>query len=192
MAALFTRRSNTIFGIALAAIAFVILAVVVAPMIYIRTPYASGRFDPIEQPVQFDHRHHARDDAIDCFYCHPGAEKSGVAGIPPTELCMGCHGQIWTDSPQLEPVRQSWASGTAIPWVRVHDLPDHVYFHHGVHTQGGIPCSECHGKVENMTRVYRVQDLTMGFCIDCHRNPPGPRNFGRQLTPLTTCSACHR
>ena len=105
---------------------------------------------------------------------------------------MGCHGQIWSDSSALELVRESWRTGRAITWQRVNDVPDHVYFHHGVHSQAGVTCAYCHGVVENMPRVYRAASLTMKFCIDCHRDPPGAANYGYAVTRLTTCSACHR
>jgi hypothetical protein len=106
---------------------------------------------------------------------------------------MGCHGQLWLDSPQLAPVRASWINGTAIGWKRVYDLPDHVYFNHRVHVSGaGVPCARCHGQVDAMPRVSRETDMTMGWCLDCHRNPPGSLGFSRRITPLTTCSACHR
>jgi hypothetical protein len=192
VAALFSRNANTPYRIVLIALVVALAALIVAPMIYIRTPYASAKFEPIVQPVEFDHRHHVRDDAIDCLYCHPGAESSPSAGIPSTELCMGCHGQVWRDSPHLALVRHSFATDQAIGWVRVHDLPDHVYFHHGVHVTAGLACAACHGDVANMARVMRVADLTMGWCLDCHRNPPGTTGHGRRITPLTTCTACHR
>jgi hypothetical protein len=91
---------------------------------------------------------------------------------------MGCHAQIWNESPLLETVRRSYFSGQAIPWNRVHDLPDFVYFSHAVHVQHGVGCVACHGRVDRMARVYRTRDLSMGFCLDCHRNAselPQPR-----------------
>jgi hypothetical protein len=192
VAALFSRSADLAFRIATIALVLLVAALIATPMVCIRTPYADARYVPVEQPIQFDHRHHARDDGIDCLYCHPGAENNAQAGIPATDVCMGCHGQVWRDSPHLEPVRRSFADGAAISWVRVHDLPDFVYFHHGVHVRRGIECRRCHGDVENMARVMRVSDLTMGWCLDCHRNPPGPENHGRSITALTTCTACHR
>jgi hypothetical protein len=182
---LFPRWTNTVYRVALILGAAGIVTAIAAPMIYIRTPYASSEHDPIAQPVEFDHRHHKRDDGIDCIYCHTGAEREASAGIPATDVCMGCHGQIWNESVQLEPVRKSYETGTSIAWRRVHDLPDFVYFHHGVHVSNGIDCVRCHGEVDRMARVYRVVNLTMGWCLDCHRE-------GRELTSLTTCSACHR
>ncbi|MBZ0232949.1 MAG: cytochrome c family protein [Deltaproteobacteria bacterium] len=192
MAALFPPWSNTPYRVALVTAALVPLVLVAAPMLWIRSDYGTHEGEAIEQPVEFDHRHHVRDDGIDCLYCHPGAERRAIAGIPPTEVCMGCHGQVWNDSPLLAPVRASWELGEPIPWRRVHALPDHVYFHHGVHTQAGVPCASCHGDVASMARVHRVRPLTMGWCLDCHRDPPGPVRYGRRITHLTTCTACHR
>lgn len=193
VAALFPRWTNAVYATALVAIGVTVVVAICAPMILMRTPYATDQGDSIVQPVQFDHRHHVRDDGIDCLYCHPNAEREASAGLPPTELCMGCHGQVWPDSPQLAPVRASWETGTAIGWRRVNDVPDHVYFHHGVHVRGGgIPCARCHGAIEDMPRVERATPLTMGWCLDCHRHPPNQPDRGRAITALTTCSACHR
>jgi hypothetical protein len=192
MSVVFPRWSNTAFGVAVALLGTGAVALVAAPMIYVRTPYGTGRGWAVEQPVEFDHRHHVRDNGIPCLYCHAGAENGQHAGIPETSVCMGCHGQIWMGSALLGPVRSSYFSERGIRWQRVHDLPDFVYFHHGVHVQHGIECTRCHGAVGEMARTYRARDLTMDFCLDCHRHPPGMVDRGRALTPLTTCTACHR
>jgi hypothetical protein len=142
----------------------------------------------VVQPVEFDHRHHVRDDGIDCVYCHDSVETEAFAGMPSTERCMGCHGQVWTESPELDPVRASWRSGQPLRWRRVNSVPAYVYFHHGVHVQAGVACAECHGAVEDMPRITRAHNLTMSFCLDCHRRTQG----SRAITRLTTCSACHR
>jgi len=188
VAALFAPSANAVFRAAAIAVAGFGLVAIAAPMVFIRTPYASGVADPVQQPVELDHRHHVRDDGIDCVYCHQTVETDAFAGIPSTELCMGCHGQIWPDSPEIEPVRASFWTRTPLRWRRVNSVPAHVYFHHGVHVQAGVQCAECHGAVEDMARVVRVHDLTMDFCLDCHRRRQG----GRAITRLTTCSACHR
>lgn len=159
------------FWIAVALLLLIVLGTPTFLMIYVRTPQITGQFDPVEQPVEFDHRHHVGDDGIQCLYCHSLAEKSPTAGIPPTELCMGCHAQIWNESALLEPVRRSYFSGQPIRWNRVHDLPDFVFFNHSIHVAGGVDCENCHGQVGNMARVYQVEKLTMGWCLDCHRNP---------------------
>lgn len=192
MTALFPAKANTPYRVAFAVAALVPVVMVVSPMLWIRSSYGTHEHEVIEQPVEFDHRHHVRDNGIDCIYCHAGAETRAIAGVPSTEVCMGCHGQIWNDSPLLAPVRESWDTGVPIAWRRVHALPDHVYFHHGVHTHAGVTCTQCHGDVGGMARVYRVAPLTMGWCLDCHRDPPGPRHEGRRVTAITTCSACHR
>jgi hypothetical protein len=214
MSALFPPWSNTAFRIALVALLLVGATAIGAPMLYVRTHYFTEQYMPVVQPVEFDHRHHVRDAGIPCLYCHSSAEASSTAGIPSAGLCMGCHAQIWNQSPLLEPVRRSYFSGLPIPWNRVHRLPDFVYFHHGIHVQNGVDCAECHGRVDTMARVQRVSPLTMGWCIDCHRArgdephrqpdasdglqgtvfvsdllpDPSPQPIARQIT----CSACHR
>jgi hypothetical protein len=192
VAALFPRWTNTAYWIAIGALLVTATLLVATPMIVIRTPYGTDQFRPVVQPVEFDHRHHVRDDGIDCLYCHPNAERTPYAGIPPTEVCMGCHAQIWAESPMLVPVRTSWETGVSISWKRVNALPDHVYFNHSVHVHKGIACARCHGAVDTMARVQRVAPLTMKWCLDCHRDPPGGPDRGRRITQITTCSACHR
>lgn len=194
MSALFPRWSNALFGLVLGVGVAGLSAAIAAPMIYVRTPYGTHQYQPLEQPVEFDHRHHVRDDGITCLYCHTGAAHEKHAGVPATSVCMGCHNQIWPEGTLLELVRSSYFSGIPIPWRRIHALPDFVYFHHGVHTQAGVACSRCHGAVEDMPRVFRVSPLTMEWCLDCHRNPP-VKDLPAQrdtVTRLTTCTACHR
>jgi hypothetical protein len=192
MAQLFPRWSNTATRLGLLALLGFATAAIVAPMVYVRTAYGTYQGQPLEQPVEFDHRHHVRDDGIPCLYCHTDAENSAQAGIPPTATCMGCHNQVWTESELLAPVRASLLSDRPIAWRQVNTLPDFVYFHHGVHVQADIPCARCHGDVANMARVSRAAPLTMEWCLDCHRHPPGQSDPGYALTSLTTCSACHR
>src|SRR4029079_18861639 len=135
VSALFPRWSNTIYRAALATLVIGTAALIVAPMIYIRTPYAADRGDAVLQPIDFDHRDHVRDDGIDCVYCHDTVETEASAGMPSTARCMGCHVQIWSDRPELGAARGSWANGTPIRWKRVNAVPSYVYFHHGVHVQ---------------------------------------------------------
>src|SRR6266545_3530700 len=123
MAALYPPWSNTAYRLALLALALGAAGVVIGPMVYVRTPYNTAQFVPWDQPVEFDHRHHVRDDGIECLYCHASAESSATAGMPTTGVCMGCHVQVWNQSPLLEPVRESYFSGAPIRWRRVHDLP---------------------------------------------------------------------
>jgi len=184
MSALFPRWSNTAYRLSLVAIASVVPASMAGAMVYVRTPWNTSEGDAVDQPVQFDHRHHVIDDQIDCIYCHTGAESSAYAGVPATDVCMGCHTQIWNESPLLETVRRSYFSGQPVPWNRVHDLPDFVYFDHAVHVQRGVGCVACHGRVDRMARVYQTQSLSMGFCLDCHRD-------AGQLAPRTAASRPH-
>ncbi|HYN88200.1 MAG TPA: cytochrome c3 family protein, partial [Ardenticatenaceae bacterium] len=136
-----------------------------------RSPYSTAVGVVRAQPVQFSHEHHVRDDGIDCRYCHTTVEVSPFAGIPPTETCMNCHRQIWSQSPALAPVRESWENGEPLHWTRVHDLPDFVYFNHSIHVQKGIGCESCHGRVDLMPLMMKAETMQMEWCLDCHRAP---------------------
>ena len=111
---------------------------------------AYGRVDPneiIEQPIEYSHMLHAGTLQIECEYCHNNARKSIHAGVPPTETCMNCHKMVdSTDRPELEKLKGYWERGEEIPWVKVHDLPDFVYFSHKRHVRAGVDCTECHGR----------------------------------------------
>ncbi len=172
----------------------------------------------IDQPVPFSHKHHVTGMGIDCRYCHTTVEESAFAGIPPTETCMTCHSQIWTEAPILEPVRASFRDGVPIEWNRVHDLPDFTYFNHSIHVNQGIGCQSCHGPVDQMPLMWKAESLNMEWCLDCHRDPAQyirPRDqvfnmnyqypadqeslgaqlvaeYGVQTSQLTNCSICHR
>jgi hypothetical protein len=123
------------------------------------------------QPVPFSHALHAGQLGVDCRYCHTSVDKAGHASVPPTQTCMNCHTSIKTESTLLAPVRESWASGKSVEWVKVHDLPDYAYFNHSAHINKGIGCVSCHGRVDQMDVVYQAEKLSMGWCLDCHRNP---------------------
>jgi hypothetical protein len=125
------------------------------------------------QPVAYSHKLHAGDLGMDCRYCHYSVEKSSFAAVPPTQVCMNCHAKVRTDSAKLLPVRESYASGLPLAWVKVHNLPDYVYFNHSAHLAGGVACVSCHGRVDQMIQVSQVQPLSMSWCLECHRNP-GP------------------
>lgn len=124
-----------------------------------------------KQPVPFSHDHHVAAMGIDCLYCHTSVEESAFAGIPPTATCMNCHKLIWNDSPMLEPVRESFRTGAPIEWVRVHDLPDFVYFDHSIHIAKGVGCATCHGRVDQMPLMRQDASLQMEWCLECHRQP---------------------
>jgi hypothetical protein len=124
-----------------------------------------------KQPVEYSHKLHAGDLGMDCRYCHSTVERSSFAAVPPTQTCMNCHTKVRADSALLLPVRESFATDKPIPWVRVHNLPDYVYFDHRAHLHAGVGCSTCHGRVDQMPRITQEKPLTMGWCLDCHRNP---------------------
>ena len=167
------------------------------------------------QPIPFSHKHHVGDDGIDCRYCHDSVEQASFAGIPATQVCMTCHSQLFTDAPMLQPLRDSAATGKPLRWIRVHDLPDFVYFDHAIHVRKGVGCVECHGRVDRMPLVRRVAPLQMQWCLACHRDPEPhlrPPRFEFDMRPtseiralagipktplvsrrrLTDCSTCHR
>ena len=181
-----------------------------------RTPYVTNAGVARLQPVQFSHQHHVGGLGLDCRYCHTSVEKAAVAGIPPTKTCMNCHSQIWSTSPELAPVRESFRSGKSLEWIRVHDLPEFAYFNHSAHVNNGMGCSTCHGRVDRMPLVWQEKSLQMEWCLECHRAPekfvrPQSEVFnaayeppadqieqGRKLVqeyglkPRTSCSTCHR
>ncbi len=124
-----------------------------------------------QQPVPFDHGLHVKGLGMDCRYCHNTVEHAAFAAVPPTQTCMNCHSTIKPDSAALAPVRKSFAEGDALPWKKVHDLPDYVYFNHAAHVAKGVGCANCHGEVHEMTQVFQSQPLSMAWCLDCHRDP---------------------
>lgn len=172
------------------------------------------------QPVPYSHAVHAGQLGMDCRYCHTTVENAAFAAIPPTQTCMNCHTGIRPDSSKLLPIRESWASGKPVEWVRVHDLPDYAYFNHSAHVNKGVGCVSCHGRVDQMEIVQQAQPLSMSWCLDCHRapeqflrpkdqvtnmswTPPDgdqlklglelKKQYGiRDVTYMTSCSTCHR
>ena len=180
------------------------------------SPYYTEQDVTRQQPVPCSHRHHAGELGIDCRYCHTSVEKSSFAGLPPTQTCMTCHSQIWTNSQMLEPVRASYRTNQSLAWTRVNALPDFVYFDHSIHVAKGVGCTTCHGPVAEMPLTYRAGTLYMSWCLECHRQPekyvrpksevfnpfyqppPNQLELGRQLVKeykiqsLQHCSTCHR
>jgi hypothetical protein len=128
-----------------------------------------------DQPIKFSHKVHAGENGIDCMYCHTTAEQSKSAGIPATNLCMNCHILIreGTNSGKFEiaKVVDAAENGHSIEWKRIHNLPDHVYFSHAVHVGSGkLDCMQCHGPVDEMDIMEQHSDLSMGWCVNCHRD----------------------
>lgn len=151
----------------------VLVGVVTAATTYYATPkYTRIGYAPV-QPVPFSHALHSGQLGIDCRYCHIGVDKGAVSSVPTAQTCMNCHntGLIKADSPLLAPVRASYASGDPVKWVKIHQVPDYVYFNHAVHVNRGISCVECHGQINEMDVVAHSKPLSMGFCLDCHRDP---------------------
>ena len=121
--------------------------------------------------MPFSHQHHVGGLGLDCRYCHAGVETSPVAGLPPTHTCMTCHSQLYTQTAMLAPVRESLANNKPIHWNKVNRLPDYVYFDHSIHIAKGVGCTTCHGDVTSMPLMRQAAPLTMGWCLDCHRDP---------------------
>jgi len=170
MAQVFHPSTNTIAKLSIVGI-IVGVATLAGALYAANNTYGRRLYVPIEQPVQFSHKHHVKDDGIDCRYCHTSVEEAAFAGIPPTHTCMTCHSQIWSDSPQIQPIRDSFTTGRPIEWTRVHDKPDFVYFNHSIHVKKGIGCVSCHGRVDEMPLTWQEKSMSMGWCLDCHRDP---------------------
>lgn len=171
MAQIFDRSSNALARASLVLTGLIVIALGVTLDQLQRSPWVTRQGQRAEQPVPFSHKHHVTGLGLQCQYCHTSVEKSSYAGIPPTKTCMNCHAQIWTNAALLQPVRDSWATGESIPWVKVHDLPDYVYFSHEIHVNKGLGCASCHGRVDQMPLMYEQNTLQMEWCLDCHRNP---------------------
>lgn len=135
------------------------------------------------QPVPYSHRLHAGKLGLDCRYCHNTVEKTAFADLPPTQTCMNCHTNIKhfvpnpdstkpdIQNPVLKPVFDSWETGKPVHWVKVHNLANYVYFNHSAHVSHGVGCVECHGRIDRMAIVTQQKPLSMGWCLECHRDP---------------------
>jgi hypothetical protein len=213
---LYPRWANAAFRIFLFTAVFSLVALPTFFVAWARTPYSTGASDPAPQPVLFDHRHHTRDDGIDCRYCHNAVDRSPYAGIPSSDLCMGCHNQVWNQAPVVSLVRASVFRDKPIRWNRITNVPDFVFFNHAVHVNRNIGCVSCHGRVDLMGQVFMPRAMTMSWCIDCHRAPENhlrpadrvvdmewaptssQREIGLEIKaknhidPPTYCSGCHR
>jgi hypothetical protein len=170
-----------------------------------------------DQPVMFSHKHHVGELGIDCRYCHTSVETSSYPGVPPTETCMTCHSQLWTNAALLKPVRDSARENKPIQWNKVTSIPNYVYFDHSAHITRGVACVTCHGRVDEMPLTFQKVELRMAWCLDCHRHPEERIVSRSQVTQdfpdrkalstaepdlapltaaekarLTNCSVCHR
>lgn len=177
MAQLFKPKVNTLARASVLGLALGPVVLLYAGSTISRSPANTKVNIPLNQPVPFSHKHHAFELGIDCRYCHTSVEKSGTSSIPATEVCMSCHSQIWTNSPLLEPVRESWETGLplegaeGVGWVQVNKVPEFVYFDHSIHIARGINCNHCHGPVQEMTITWKGRPFSMAWCLECHREP---------------------
>ena len=171
MAQVFDRTSNALARASLVLTGLIVIGLGVGLNSLQRSPWVTRQGQRPDQPVPFSHKHHTEGLGLQCQYCHQQVEKAAYAGIPPTKTCINCHAQIWTNAALLEPVRHSWATGESINWIKVHDLPDYVYFNHEIHVNKGIGCASCHGRVDQMPLMYMQNSLQMEWCLNCHRNP---------------------
>nr|HEX4315159.1 cytochrome c3 family protein [Kofleriaceae bacterium] len=186
---------------------------VVAIIAYGVTPQAIRIGYQPDQPVPYSHALHAGELGLDCRYCHSTVERAAKAAIPPAATCMNCHSIVRKDSELLTPIREAFAGGDAVKWTRVHDLPDYVYFNHMAHVNAAIGCESCHGRIDQMAKVYQAKPLTMEWCLECHHDPapnlrkpenvtkmgytPAPGEGEQQMKdanirPPVMCSTCHR
>jgi hypothetical protein len=218
MAQIFHPSTNTVSKLTIFGAVFLIGGLLWLLAELNRSSYVTQANVVRPQPVPFSHKHHVSGLGIDCRYCHTAVEQSAFAGIPSTSTCMNCHSQIWTNSPMLEPVRESYRTGRPLRWTRVHNLAEFAYFNHSIHVNKGVGCATCHGPVDQMPLVAQEESLLMEWCLGCHRNPEqylrpreevfnmswtAPANqseLGLELVrkynvrteQLTDCSICHR
>ncbi|MBI4483177.1 MAG: cytochrome c3 family protein [Acidobacteria bacterium] len=141
-----------------------------------------SRGKPLEQPIAFSHRVHVVQNKIDCAYCHEHFRRYAVAGTPSVELCVTCHSGLRTSNSEAKKLFTFWEKRHEIPWVRLHQLPDHVVFTHKRHVRAGIACETCHGTIGQSDSFVREVDHSMGKCVDCHE----------QRGASIECWTCHK
>ena len=215
MAQIFPKKLNRVPILIIMLVSIIGIGSIAFIWYYGSPNYTDVGYQPI-QPVNFSHKMHAGDLGMDCRYCHSQVEYSPVANVPPTQTCMNCHTLIGLDKKSIDPIRESWESGKPIEWVRVHNLPNYAYFNHSAHVTAGIGCVSCHGNVRQMPIITQKKPLSMGWCLECHRNPdPHLRPVSemtnmeweppadhekfvaewkqqKNINPPTDCSGCHR
>jgi len=214
--AIFPRWTNKIPLVAAIAGPIVASGLIFGIWYWFSPEYTDVGYRP-RQPVEFSHKLHAGEMGLDCRYCHNTVERSAHAAVPPSATCMNCHSQVATDSTLLEPIRKSYETEQPVEWVRVHQLPDYAFFDHRPHLAAGVGCASCHGRIDQMTVVEMAKPLSMGWCLECHRDPePHLRPLDqitnmrwdsasagydyksdaererKELNPPEHCSGCHR
>jgi hypothetical protein len=216
MAQLFSRRADTVFRVVIALAGLGLIGAALILYVWSRSDSTWHVGKPAPQPIPFRHDLHSGTLQIDCRYCHSSVERAAHAGMPSAQTCMACHSQVWAGASVLEPLRTSLALDQAITWTSVHRLPSYAYFHHGIHVSKGVACETCHGRVDQMPRTVKAETLSMGWCLDCHRDPtprlrPQDAVFAMGYQPhaealpadirafyqaaaqrLTSCNTCHR
>jgi Cytochrome c7 and related cytochrome c len=216
MAQLFSRQADTAFRVVLVLAVLAAIGVGAVAWAWSRSGSAWNVGVPAPQPIPFRHDLHSGALGLDCRYCHATVERAAPAGMPSAQTCMTCHSQVWAGASVLEPLRTSLALGQGLAWTSVHRLPAHAYFHHAAHVSKGVACETCHGRVDRMPRTVKAETLSMGWCLDCHRDPapylrpkdavfamgwePGGwalpddrRSTSAATVPrLTSCNTCHR
>jgi hypothetical protein len=213
---LFSPRATTIFRVVLTLVPLTTAGAGALAYVWSRSDAAWNVGKPAPQPIPFRHDVHVGTLRINCRYCHASVERAASAGMPSAAACMSCHSQVWAGASVLEPLRTSLELNQTIVWASVHRLPDYTYFHHGAHVAKGVACETCHGRVDQMAKTVKAHTLSMGWCLDCHRDPTAqlrsrqavfatgwtpsaatasktPENFSHaDLRLLTSCSTCHR
>lgn len=218
MSQIFHPRMNVIARASLLGAVLLLIGLGILVWYLVNSPVMTQVGVAKAQPVPFSHEQHVGGLGLDCRYCHSFVEVSNTATIPPTETCMGCHGEVAAGSSALAPVRASAEEGQPLAWIRVHDLADYVYFNHAIHVQQGVGCETCHGRIDQMPVVAKAESLQMSWCLECHRSPelyvrpqeavftmgweaPADQatlgaqlvaEYGIQVDHLTDCSVCHR
>lgn len=216
MAQLFQPRANGLFRVVISLTVIGIAVVAALAFSYVRSDSFWNVGRPLTQPIPFRHDLHVSTLQLDCRYCHSTVERAAHAGMPSAVTCMSCHSQVWTGATVLDPLRTALALEQAITWRSVHRLPSYAYFHHAAHVSKGVACETCHGRVDRMPRTVKVHTMSMGWCLDCHKDPVpllrpqeavfamGYEPHGKELPPevrtfyreaarrLTDCSTCHR
>ena len=181
MANLFPRWTNLLAPKAIVAGGAVVTVLTLGIWHYFTPKYTRVGYMPT-QPVAFQHSLHVQQLGLDCRYCHSFVEVSGHSNVPTTQTCMNCHTAIKSNSPKLQPIRDSYASGKPVEWVRIHRVPDYAYFNHSAHVNRGVSCVSCHGKINEMEVVWQDQPQGMAWCLNCHRNS---ENYLRPVAEVT-------
>ena len=182
MAQIFPKWTNQVPSKILIGLIVTVNVVILGVWYFFSPKYTDVGYAP-EQPVPYSHQLHVDQLGLDCQYCHTNVTVSKQANIPPTQTCMNCHNAVLPESEKLEPIRESWAIGKAVEWVKVHNLPDYAYFNHAAHVNVGVGCESCHGRIDQMEVVYQAEPLSMSWCLDCHR---APEQHLRPVDEITT------